>query len=251
MQRIHLKRRKPMNRLLVLGFVIFFAFLVSLLGVYYTSKYLTPTLMDLAEAKLNKYSILLVNNAISQVLEDKINEDELFSLTKSSSGEIQLIDFNPVAVNQILNVATTVVQNHIHLLEEGDLTSIGLNDFNLSEEELTSLTEGIVASLPIGRVTNITFLSNLGPKIPVRFHYVGDVNSNISTKLTQYGINNALIEIGVRMELSAQIYLPFTTSVKVLDCTIPIVIKMVQGTVPNFYSGSLLQNSNLYSREIE
>ncbi len=240
-----------MNRLLVLGFVIFFAFLVSLLGVYYTSKYLTPTLMDLAEAKLNKYSILLVNNAISQVLEDKINEDELFSLTKSSSGEIQLIDFNPVAVNQILNVATTVVQNHIHLLEEGDLTSIGLNDFNLSEEELTSLTEGIVASLPIGRVTNITFLSNLGPKIPVRFHYVGDVNSNISTKLTQYGINNALIEIGVRMELSAQIYLPFTTSVKVLDCTIPIVIKMVQGTVPNFYSGSLLQNSNLYSREIE
>jgi len=38
-------------------------------------------------------------------------------------------------------------------------------------------------------------LSNLGPKIPVKFDLVGEVIINIETKITNYGINNAMMEI--------------------------------------------------------
>lgn len=248
--KVRLKRGRQ-NRIIMFGWVILLSFCVSFFIVYQVSERLTPTLLVMAEAKLNKFSTLIVNNAVSQILDDRIETNSLFSLTRSSTGEIQLIDFDPVAVNHILNVATTVVQDNIRLLEEGDLASIGLNDLNLSRDELESLKEGIVVSVPTGKATNITFLTNLGPKIPIRFHYIGDVNGNITTKLTQYGLNNALIEIGVQLEMTAQLYLPFSTSVKFLQYDIPIIIKMVQGTVPNFYSNGLLKNSSLYSKSIE
>ena len=231
--------------------ILTLAFLVSLISCYYTSDNLTPTLLTIAEAKLNKFSTLVVNNATSQILEDKIETEDLFSITKNNKGEIQLIDFDPVKVNHILNVATTVVQKNIRMLEDGNLSTIGFADLNLDEEEFVFLKEGIIISVPIGTATGITLLSNLGPKIPVRLSYIGDVNSNVTTKLTQYGINNALVEISVHMEMTAQIYLPFRTVVKTLDCDIPIVIKMVQGTIPNFYTGSLTTSSSVYTKSLE
>jgi len=249
--KIRLKRKRKNYRLFCFTLILTLAFLVSLVSCYYTSESLTPTLLTIAEAKLNKFSTLVVNNATSQILEDKIETDDLFSITKNSKGEIQLIDFDPVKVNHILNVATTVVQKNIRMLEDGNLSTIGFADLNLDEEEFAFLKEGIIISVPIGVATNVTLLSNLGPKIPIRLSYIGDVNSNVVTKLTQYGINNALVEISVRMEMTAQIYLPFRTVIKTLDCDIPIVIKMVQGTIPNFYTGSLTTSSSVYTKTLD
>lgn len=251
MKRIHLKQRKRKNKWMLFCMTLLFSFVCVFLSLLHISSALTPTLFSLAEMKLNKYSTAIVNRAISQVLEDKIDTTALFHLVKNESGEIQMLDFDPVVVNHVLNVATTVVQNNIRLMEEGQLEHIGIYDLNLSDEEKLNLQEGIAVALPLGKVFNITLFSNLGPKIPVRFHYIGDVNSNITTKVTQYGINNALIEIGVHLEMTAQIYLPLTSSVKVLECDIPLVIKMIQGTVPNFVTGTLPSNSNSYSLPIE
>ena len=247
MARVRFKRRRKKNKWVLLWITLFLVLVSSVFLVFHISSCLTPTLLDLAEVKLNKYSTSIVSKAVSQVLEDKIDTSSLFSVVKSSGGDIQMIDFDPIVVNHILNVATTVVQNNIRLLEDGDLESVGIYDLNLDEEEIFNLKKGIIVSLPLGRVTGVTFLSNLGARVPVRFHYIGDVNSNITSKITQYGVNNALIEIGVHLEMTAQIYLPFMSSIKVLDCNIPIVIKMIQGQVPNFYSGSLSKNSNLYT----
>ena len=249
--RIHLKRKSKDHRLSFFAMIIIFSFLVSLISCYHTSKILTPTLLTIAEAKLNKFSTLVVNNATSQILEDKIETDDLFSIIKNDKGEIQLIDFDPIKVNHILNVATTVVQENIRLLEDGYLSTIGFDDLNLDEEEFIFLKEGIIISVPIGTATGVTLFSNLGPKIPIRLSYIGDVNSNVTTKLTQYGINNALVEINVRLEMTAQIYLPFKTVIKTLDCDIPIVIKMIQGTIPNFYTGSLSSTSSIYTKSLD
>ncbi len=251
MKRVRLKKRKKISRWYLFALTLFFVAVFVILSIIHISDAMTPTLLQLAEVKLNKYSTAIVNRAISQVLEDKIDTSALFSLVKNQNGEIQMLDFDPVVVNHVLNVATTVVQNNIRLIEEGDLTSVGVSDLQLSDEEVLNLKEGIAVALPLGKVLGITLLANLGPKIPVRFHYIGDVNSNITTKVTQYGINNALIEIGIHLEMTAQIYLPLTSSVKVLNCDIPIVMKMIQGIVPDFYSGSVTGNSNHYSLPVE
>ncbi len=222
-----------------------------LIGVFillnHINKKFTPILVETAKMEIGKFSTIVINKAIAQVLEDKINTDQLFDTVINNNGEIQTIDFNPIIVNQVLNIATTVVQNNLKLLEEGNLDTIGIYDMDLPENRINDLKKGIITKIPIGIITNNSILSNLGPVIPIRLHYMGDVNSNITTKITQYGINNALVEIGVKLEMTAQIILPFITDKMTLECDIPLAIKMIQGSVPNYYGSGLVKDSSLYS----
>ena len=224
---------------------------MSFIGVglflYRINLHFTPILLEMAELEIQKFSTIMINKAVAQVLEDKINTSDLFSTVKSDDGEIQTVDFNPIVVNQVLNLATTVVQNSLKLLEDGDLDSIGIYDMDFPEERLKNLEKGIIEKIPMGVLMNNALLSNLGPTIPIRLHYIGDVNSNITTKITQYGINNAMVEVGVHLEMTAQIILPFITDKMILTCDIPLAIKMIQGSVPSYYGNGFIKSSALYT----
>ncbi len=246
-KKIHLKRNRHYKRknLFIITFILVIVTVIYFLN--FISDRITPILFETAELEIGKFSTIIVNKAIAQVLEDKINTEELFDTITSNNGEIQTVDFNPIIVNQVLNIATSVVQNHLKLLEEGDLDAIGIYDMDLPEDRIENLKKGIITTIPMGAITKNSLLSNIGPNIPIRLHYIGDVNSNITTKITQYGINNALVEIGVKLQMTAQIILPFMTDKMVLNCDIPIAIKMIQGTVPNYYGSGLVKDSSLYS----
>lgn len=252
MRKFHLKRRKnKKNRIIIIILIISIIISVTAL-LKVISDRITPILLESAEHEINKFSTIIVNKAISQVLDDKINDNDLFNAITSSDGKIQTIDFNPVIVNQILNLATTVIQNNLKLLEEGNLDNIGIYDMELPNERVDKLRKGIIAEVPIGVIFKNTILSNLGPSIPIRLHYLGDIDSNIYTKVTPYGINNALLEINVKIKMSALIILPFTSRKIALDFNIPLVIKMIQGSVPSYYGGGVIEkNSALYSLPIE
>lgn len=250
-RRIHLRQRKKIKKRNVLIITLLLcAIFVSLLLQFINERF-TPILLETAELEIGKFSTIVINKAIAQVLEDKINTDELFDTIMNDNGEIQTIDFNPIIVNQVLNVATSVVQNNLKLLEEGDLDTIGIYDMDLPENRVEDLKKGIITKIPMGVVTKNSLLSNIGPSIPIRLHYIGDVTSNITTEIVPYGINNALVKIGVRLEMTAQIILPFITDKMTLECDIPLAIKMIQGSVPNYYGSGLVKDSSLYSIPLE
>lgn len=249
--RVHLKKRKNLSKskIFFLTFIWVVVSVFILLG--FINKRFTPILLETAELEVGKFSTIVINKAIAQVLEDKINTDNLFNTVLTENGEIQMIDFNPIVVNQVLNVATSVVQNNLKLLEDGEIDSIGIYDMDLPESRIDDIKKGIITKIPMGVLTKNSILSNLGPMIPIRMHYIGDVTSNITTKITQYGINNVLVEVGVKLQMTAQIILPFTTDKMMLDCDIPLAIKMVQGKVPNYYGSGLVKDSSLYSIPLE
>lgn len=250
-KRIHLRKKKlsitsaNKKNLFLLVFILVIISVVLFLN--FINNKITPILLENAELEINKFSTIMINKAVSKVLEDQINIDELFSTEKNNDGSIQMIDFNPIVVNQILKSATEVVQNNLQLLENGDIDAIGIDEMNLSNDRIEDLENGIIFRIPLGVISDNSIISNLGPEIPVRLRFIGDVNSNITTKVTQYGINNAMVEVGVKLELTAQIILPLVTEKKSLDCNIPIAIKIIQGSVPNYYGNSLLKDSSLYS----
>ncbi|MBE6147836.1 MAG: sporulation protein YunB [Firmicutes bacterium] len=250
--RIRLRKKKKLkfgfifSKWKMLFLTLLISFFVVFIFLYRINNHFTPILLEMAELEIQKFSTIMINKAVSQVLEDKINTNDLFSTVKSNDGEIQTVDFNPIVVNQVLNLATTVVQNNLKLLEDGNLDAIGIYDMDLPEERIRNLEKGIVEKIPMGVLTNNVLLSNLGPSIPIRLHYIGDVNSNITTKITQYGINNAMVEVGVHLEMSAQIILPFVTDKMILTCDIPLAIKMIQGSVPNYYGNGFIKSSALY-----
>ena len=94
-----------------------------------------------------------------------------------------------------------------------------------------------------------SFLSNLGPKIPVKINLVGNIISGVETKVTNYGINNAMIEVYVHLQVNIQVILPFLSDTVQVDTLVPIAMKLIQGSVPNYYGGNL--SSPLLSLPVE
>ncbi|MEG2564520.1 MAG: sporulation protein YunB, partial [Bacilli bacterium] len=89
-----------------------------------------------------------------------------------------------------------------------------------------------------------------GPKIPVKIHFIGNVTSSVSSKVTSYGINNAMMEAFVKVNINVQIALPLSLEEISVMTEIPIAMKMIQGQVPNYYQKGYDRDSLLLSTPI-
>ena len=233
--------------LIILTLVVFFSFLL----IHLFSTKATPILLKHAELEAKKLATVIINRAISNQIATEINLDELIITTKNDVGEIQTIDFNPYIVNKVLNAITNSVQLNLKWLQEGKINLIELPDGVTVDYNSTKLKEGIIYEIPIGLVTQNSFLSNLGPKIPVKLNLVGSVQCNVNTKVNEYGINNAMVEISIRVKVSEKIILPFASKLSEIETDIPVAIKIINGKVPNYYSNGLNKNSDIFSIPIQ
>ena len=145
-------------------------------------------------------------------------------------------DFDNNEVNKLLLEITTNIQNSLLNLEEGKVKS-----FNISHNLKNN---GIVCSIPIGTVLGIPLLSNLGPVIPVRISFIGDVISNLKTTIKSYGINNVYLQVDIVVEVSEQITMPLMTEVKKIKIVSPLFIRVIQGKIPNYYLNDITRESN-------
>lgn len=257
--RIHLKKKiiffkrnkKVKNRtknfiiLTITGLIIAVTFVFRIIN-----QKVSPVLLEYAELETRKVASVVINSAINKEVSKTINLDNLFIISKDSSGDINTIDFNPIEVNKLLAKTTEIIQNNLKNLEDGKIENLDLPNSNyLSEEE--DLKRGIIFEIPSGLVFNNLFLNNLGPKIPVRLNLVGDIISEITTNVSNYGINNALIEIRINLKLTEQVLLPITSNRIEIEVSVPIALKIIQGTVPNYYLNGLSGSSSVVAIPIE
>lgn len=253
MGRIKLKGKKRFKISKLKLFLIILILLI--LAIFWSLKRINmkvnPILLDFAELESRKIASIIINNAVNKNITQNINIDELFLITKNENNEIKSIDFNPLIVNKILTETTKDVQINLKYIEQGKIESINLSKDSLMEYDIDKLKEGIIYEIPTGAVFQNSFLANIGPKIPVKFSLVGDIVGYINTKVTDYGINNALIEVNIVLELSEQVILPFVTNKIKIETSIPIAMKLIQGNVPEYYLNGLSQNSTSLALPIE
>lgn len=210
----------------------------------------SPILMNYAELETKKLSSIVINRAVNKQLANGMNIDEMFNIIKNDNGEIATIDFNPAIVNKVLNTTTNVVLINLKAIEEGNIDFIELPDILISNNK-DKLKNGIIYEIPLGTITNSGFLSNLGPKIPIKLNIIGSVESNVKTNIKEYGINNALVEIYIRISVTEQINVPFISKRVTVTSDIPVALKVIQGSVPKYYGGTLSKQSNIFSIPIE
>lgn len=201
--------------------------------------------MDYAETEVRKISNIFINLTVSNVMSNKIEMDSLFIVDKDDNGNIRMIDFNPIVVNQILDEVVSNVNQNLKALSTGNLDQLVLNDPSLVDYNKDNLKKGIIAEVPSGVVFQNVLLSNLGPKIPIRIKIVGDTDVNIKTKVSNYGINNALIEVSIRFDIDSKVILPFSSDYIHLETEVPIAIKIMQGSVPSYYMGGFERSSSI------
>ena len=209
-----------------------------ILAFRYINKKITPLFLNLAESETEKLATLIINDAVGKQVASDLETDNLFTINKDSQGLITSIDFNSNIVNKVLTTTTTSVELNLKYLEEGRVDLLNLPDSILVNYDKKDLEKGIIYRIPTGAIFNNTLLSNLGPKIPVKLNLIGSITSNIKTKTTNYGINNSLIEVYVNLNVTLEVILPYTKTKTTVKTSIPIALKMIQGNVPTYYSGS-------------
>ena len=244
MIKMHLKKRKRISQKSVFLFVIVIIVICVIKSIDFINEKINPILIKYAELEVNKFSNIIINNAVNDMIDNRIANQDLFTIVVSDDGYIQTIDFNSGIINELLNVITKNIQINLRNLENGKLEKLDIEEAIDAADQRKKIKKGIIAEIPTGVIFNNSILSNLGPKIPIRLHYFGNINSNITTKVTQYGINNALIEIGIHIEVNAQIVLPHLIKKIKINSDMPIAIKMIQGKVPEFYDSGYFKESS-------
>lgn len=253
-RRAHLKKRRSLffykkSNLVVLILVAIFIGIIWLF--WFSNKKITPIIMDYAEIQAGRIATLVINQAITKEVTEEIEIEDLFITIKDDNGELKSLDFNPIAVNKMLSMVTSNVQMYLRNLESGNLDEIGLTNSSLSGYDIDKLRKGIIYEVPTGVVFDNSILYNIGPKIPVRLSLIGDIISNIDTKVTDYGINNALIEIIINISVVEQVMLPFASKKVTVSTNVPVAIKLVQGNVPEYYLNGDLSESKVLSVPVE
>ncbi len=201
-----------------------------------------PFLLAYASKKAETLATFLINDAIGKKVVEELTIENLFFTTKDTNGNIVSIDFNSAIVNKILSTSTKEVEQNLRYIEEGRLEELELSDHLLLEYQKK---KGLFYAIPLGVVFENPILSNFGPKIPFQFHFVGSITSTIETKITNYGINNAMIEVYVHLFVQLEVLLPFLSKQVEVDTLVPIALKLMPGNIPEYYAGNL--SSPLFS----
>lgn len=248
MKKIRLRSHKKVKTNTKITTVIVLIIISTVLFTKYCSNKVFPIIMRQAEIDSKKMAIFIIKNSLNEEVLSTL-DDNMYNIVQNKNGEIQTIDFNPIIVNRFLSKTTSVVSNNLKNLEQGNIKSIPFID---NKYDTKNLKNGVISEIPMGIISNNVFLSNLGPKIPVKINLIGNVISSVETNVSNYGINSALVEIYAKVEVTEEVIIPFQTkTIKVVN-NVPIAIKIINGNVPEYYSnGKMNESSNILSIPIE
>ena len=236
--RMNLKNKYRSYKVRRLFFI--FLFLLAFIALFFTfSNKLTKLFLEYAKGETYRYATSVINNSVTDELLNNINDMNLFSITKDSNGNIQMVDYDTLYVNIFLKDVTEKLEEDIRKIENGDLRLIGKGANNKH-----------FFTIRLGEVLQNPFFNFLGKEIGVNIKMIGAIETNVYTELKEYGINNSLIEMGVFIKVNIKVMLPVITDNIIVTNKVPISYKIVTGKVPDYY-GSRGESSNIFSIPIE
>uniref|UniRef100_UPI00406D0E12 sporulation protein YunB n=1 Tax=Psychrobacillus sp. FSL H8-0483 TaxID=2921389 RepID=UPI00406D0E12 len=212
-------------------------FILSVAGVfYYVNVQLTPTYLRYAEVQTNKIASMVISKAINSRTANVLDVNDIIEEVPSDSANMVTTKFNTEIINRVLSDTNSLVQSHLEQAEQGNLSSLPYLDDIEYDKQTMEDQGGVVFFVPMGQATNIPLIGNLGPKIPIRFHVIGNVQSNVVPTIQEFGINNAYVEVSIHIKVNVQIIVPLASKMSVVEQNIPVAMGLVQGQVPYIYT---------------
>lgn len=249
-RRMRLKHKKKRSFLEKMIFSVVIAFVLSIFFLFFLHFKLAPSITDYATLESKQFAKTILNTAVRTTMQEQLKEASLYTLQKNSKGEIETIDFNTVATNNVLNMITKKVTDELLLLENGTIDKLNVNN-SFKGTHFKQYQSGVICEIPIGLLTSHFFFANIGPVIPIRFSFVGTMDANLKSKITPYGINNALVELYILVEVTEKITMPVSSEEVLITLEVPLISQIMTGKIPTYYQGSLSEHSNVLSLPIK
>ncbi|QRG68050.1 sporulation protein YunB [Brevibacillus choshinensis] len=202
-------RRRGRRALGITVFVI-----MGLFALFFIAeKRIEPTLMLIAQAKVDQVAKLAITDAVTKRLSQQgVDFNEVVLMEKDQEGSIKAVNFNFREYSRIVGETTARIQNRLKEFEQ----------------------ENVKTTVPLGLATKNVFLEHLGPDIPISFVPIGAVKTRLETGLKQAGINMVLVTVYIYVEVDLRVIIPFATDQQTVTTQIPITEALIVGKVPTY-----------------
>lgn len=228
----------------IILFIFIIGIIFALILIKYFSNKIEPSLTKYVESETKRIITIIINNSIRTQISKQIDSNSILITEKDDDQNITTIDFDTQNVNKISSIITSTIEKNLKLVENGNIDELNIDLNEVSDIDYQQLKDGIVYYIPVGNINGSFLINNIYPEIPIKFTMSGDVVSNIESEIKEYGINNALIEVKAKVSVSMIISMPFVTKEISVQTTIPLIMKIIQGNIPDYYNGSIGSSKN-------
>lgn len=210
-----LKERLKRKYYILITFLISLFLFIIIFSLY--SKKLNP--------KLNNYIDFLVKDEIYKkviksnnfITNEEVND--ILYIDKNDSNEIVYLDYNMDKTYKLLN-------KYIESLKKDN-------------------SKSKILTVPFFIASDNIIISSLGPKVKFKYEIMNNVKGKIKTKVTDFGVNNALVEMYFELEIGYLVVIPMNKKESVLKTEILISSKVINGKVPTFYGKNIFKESSV------
>ena len=226
-----MKKIKKLSTILI--YIIFIALLLSIILIKYFSYKIKPGLNKYVVSEVERIITLIINDSVSQEL-NRINSNSILN-RESNNEKVSLYNINMIEINKIQNNINKKIQKNIKMVSMGKINKIDKYFSSMSDIDYENLCDGVVYYISSGNLSGSIFTNNLGPKIPIKFLLDGSVISKINSRVVEYGINNAILEIKIAIRVSIVVNMPYVTKKVTVKTSNIIFNEIIQGEIPEYY----------------
>ena len=194
--------------------LLFFIFLIPILLLTMIDNYFSK--------KSDLYIEKEVTTIISDILAESIEKnnvlndtDNILNYKYNTDGKISSIYIDSTKTSKIISSMNLTLSK---LLREGTI-----------EESVKDI------NMPLGMLVSRALFTTLGPDIKIEVLPVSSYQTDIYTNLVDYGINNSLFELYLKVNIKVETIIPLKTSQIDYHTNLLLSSIVIQGEVPYYY----------------
>lgn len=210
-----LKERLKRKYYILITFLISLFLFIIIFSLY--SKKLNPKLNDYIDFLVKDEIYKKVIKSNNFITNEEVND--ILYIDKNKSNEIVYLDYNMDKTYKLLN-------KYIESLKKDN-------------------SKSKILTVPLFIASDNIIISSLGPKIKFKYEIIDNVKGKIKTKVTDFGVNNALVEMYFELEIGYLVVIPMNKKESVLKTEILISSKIINGKVPTFYGKNIFKESSV------
>lgn len=207
MQRRRRRRIIPGNAFSFVFLVLIVLFLVE--GLLLIDRKIRPLILAAAVMECNGIATRAINKAILEKVVPTVSYKDLINVETDDKGRIVMAQTNIVEINRIKALTT---------VSTGEVVA------EISDREIL---------IPLGVISNLYFLANKGPKIPVKLKPMGRVNTVVLDSFEDAGINQTRHKIYLEVITEVQIVVPLIEESIEVFTMMPLADAIYIGEVPD------------------
>ena len=210
-----LKERLKRKYYFLITFLISLFLFIIIFSLY--SKKLNPKLNDYIDFLVKDEIYKKVIKSNNFITNEEVND--ILYIDKNDSNEIVYLDYNMDKTYKLLN-------KYIESLKKDN-------------------SKSKILTVPFFIASDNIIISSLGPKVKFKYEIMNNVKGKIKTKVTDFGVNNALVEMYFELEIGYLVVIPMNKKESVLKTEILISSKIINGKVPTFYGKNIFKESSI------